>query len=163
MVTNFTGSVFASNAPVIAHQVNCKGVMGGGIALQVRQRYPSVFTVYKAMCKKTQPENLLGTIQPCLCGGAQERWIVNCFAQDGYGTDKQHTNYQALEQCLRELRKWAIAHGHKKIAIPYGMGCGLGGGDWQIVSDILKKVFHDNRVDAEIWKLPEKKFGGGWR
>ena len=163
MVTHFTGSVFASNAPAIAHQVNCKGVMGGGVALQVRQKYPSVFTTYKAACKKLQPDQLMGTIQPCLCGGFQERWIINCFAQDGFGTDKQYTDYEALEKCFRKMRRWAIERNVEKIAFPYGIGCGLGGGDWTVIHDLLKKVFYDSRVTAEVWQLPEKNFKGGYR
>ncbi|MBO5000015.1 MAG: macro domain-containing protein [Bacteroidaceae bacterium] len=161
MVVNYTGNVFDTGAHVICHQVNCKGVMGGGIALTIKRKYPSVFSAYKAMCKKMTPESLLGKIQPCICGGAKEIWIINMFAQNEFGTDKRQTDYEAFEACCRELREWAILNGHKKIAMPHGIGCGLAGGDWNVVLNILKKVFYNNKVDVELWKMPTKQ--DAWR
>lgn len=161
-IVTYTGDVLQSGAHVIAHQVNCKGVMGAGVALQIRQKYPNVFSAYRAACKKSSPEALLGKIQPCLCGGATERWIVNCFAQEGYGMDSVQTNYVAMESCFIKLRDWAILNGHKQIAIPYGIGCGLAGGDWNVVKDILNRTFVGNQVVLEIWKLPNNKKSGGF-
>ena len=161
-IVHYTGDVLQSGAHVIAHQVNCKGVMGAGIALQIRQRYPHVFSAYRSVCRKSTSEDLLGKIQPCLCGGASERWVVNCFAQTGYGTDTVQTDYAALESCMTKLRDWAIFNSHKQIAIPFGIGCGLAGGSWDVVSGILARVFNDNRVVLEIWKLPNNKRTGGY-
>ena len=152
-ITNFTGDVFKSNAPVIAHQVNCKGVMGSGIALQVRQRYPNVFHTYRARCRGEGPAALLGSIQPCRCGGAMERWIVNCFAQESYGVGVCHTNYTAFKLCFQRLHCWAQANGIKKIAIPYRIGCDRAGGDWGIVHKILREIFGESNIDLEIWRL----------
>lgn len=153
-ITHYTGDVLCSGADVIAHQVNCKGVMGKGLAATIRKRYPNVFTVYKAACKRVPSSNeLLGKIQTIPCGGSTERWIVNCFAQDGFGTDKCYTDYAAFESCFRKLRDWAIQNGHKKIAVPHYIGCGLAGGDWNRVTRILENIFDDHKVILEIWKL----------
>lgn len=160
-IVHYTGDVLQSGAGVIAHQVNCKGVMGAGIALQIRQKYPNVFSAYRAVCKKSTSEDLLGKIQPCLCGGASERWVVNCFAQAECGTAAVQTDYAAFESCMTKLRDWAVFHDRKRIAIPFGIGCGLAGGSWNVVSSILSRVFSDNGVVLEIWKLPNNKKGGG--
>lgn len=37
--------------PIICHQVNCKGVMGGGLAKQIRDVYPNVYYIYKRKCE----------------------------------------------------------------------------------------------------------------
>ena len=47
-----TGNVLDSNADVIIHQVNCQGVMGSGVAKQVKDRYPVVYEMYKAKCNE---------------------------------------------------------------------------------------------------------------
>ena len=39
------GDIFLSNADAILHQVNCQGVMGSGVAKQVREKYPIVVSI----------------------------------------------------------------------------------------------------------------------
>lgn len=46
------GDVFKCKEDLIIHQVNCKGVMGGGIALEIRKRFPQVYNRYKEECNK---------------------------------------------------------------------------------------------------------------
>ena len=155
MVYNFTGNVFDSGAPAVAHQCNALGIMGAGVALQVKQRFPSAYNAYRSLCKRSEADALMGHIQPCLCGGSKERWIINCFAQRAIGTDTKQTDYQALESCFREIHDWAIQNHIRKVAIPHGIGCGLAGGDWDTVLGILKNVFNDYKVDIEIWKMDQ--------
>src|SRR2546428_13057667 len=45
------GDIFDSKAQVIVNTVNCKGVMGKGLALAFKQRYPAMFAVYQQECK----------------------------------------------------------------------------------------------------------------
>ena len=40
------GNVFDSDADIICHQVNCQGVMGSGVAKEVRERFPNVYEQY---------------------------------------------------------------------------------------------------------------------
>ena len=51
MVSHLTGDLLVAqeelNLDVICHQVNCQGVMGSGIAKQIRDTYPIVFENYK--------------------------------------------------------------------------------------------------------------------
>ena len=58
-----------------------------------------------------------------------------------------------LEQVFINLRKRFPS---ASIGIPYKIGCGLGGGDWNIVEDIIKTVFRDKKSDSvTIYKLEE--------
>ena len=67
--------------------------------------------------------------------------IVSFFGQEYYGTDRRHTNYFSLLNGLKTVFDYAETQGYS-VAIPYGIGCGLGGGDFDIVlltmKDILK-------------------------
>ena len=61
------GDIFECNDDAILHQVNCQGVMGSGVAKQVRERYPYVYKQYRQLCENAIEEgiSLLGTIQKC--------------------------------------------------------------------------------------------------
>ena len=48
------GDIFDTDCDIIVHQTNCQGVMGHGIALQVKEKYPSVYERYKACCEQAE-------------------------------------------------------------------------------------------------------------
>lgn len=52
MLKYYNGTVFNSDAEVLVNTVNCFGVMGAGIALEFKLRYPEMFLKYKDMCEK---------------------------------------------------------------------------------------------------------------
>lgn len=137
-----------SNADIIAHQVNCMGVMGSGVAKQIKAKYPNVFATYKRFCEsqKKHPEKMLGTVlisvEQSEEVGFPKRCIANLFAQYKYGRDgKCYTDYEALEKSLKGLANYANSM-HLTVAIPYKMGCALGGGDWDnIVFPMIEQIF----------------------
>lgn len=137
MIYNIISNVFDANAAIIAHQVNCMGVMGSGVAAEVKRRFPDVYTAYKQKCDENYGRSikLLGTVQICpvtfLNDGRPRTYIANLFGQYHYGRDRsiRYTNYDALEQCFSKLAEFAMSQ-NLRIAIPYKIGCGLGGGDW---------------------------------
>ena len=79
--------------------------------------------------------------------------IANMFGQDAYGTDKQYTEIDKLESCFFKLYKYAIEH-NLSIAMPYGIGCGQGGADWNIVYSLLQKYFAvpGSRIQLTLYK-----------
>ena len=73
------------------------------------------------------------------------------FAQDDYGYNgKCYTNYAAFQECLQSLKR-QVPNG-VTIAMPYKIGCGLGGGDWgtvmQLILDELSPYY-----TVELWRL----------
>ena len=131
---------------LMAHQVNCKGVMGAGLARQIRAQFPAVYEAYRRACNNVaKSSDLLGKIQI-------KQGIVNLFAQDGYGTDRRYTDYKALETCLSKLASYMTEHKMKTLALPYGLGCGLGGGDWKVVHEIIRDIFTPSEITVYICK-----------
>lgn len=74
MIIYKDGDILTSTADVICHQVNCKGVMGAGLAKQIKQKYPAVFKLYKKRCDEdakmrkisgSSKSGLLGLPQIC--------------------------------------------------------------------------------------------------
>ena len=116
---------------IIVHQVNCQGVMGTGIALQMRQKFPTVYERYRTFKFK------LGQIQ--LIKIIDNLYICNLAGQDRYGRDKRYTNYEALKAGFTKLNAWAKDK-NLPIFIPKFMGCSNAGGNWKTVSNIISST-----------------------
>lgn len=126
----------AKDRSIILQQVNCQGVMGSGIARQIRERYPDVFTSYKKKCDehKDNTAELLGEVDYYI---APDYLIANCFGQNFYGQGIKHTDYDALRKCFENV----ACNKAEPIGIPFKIGCGLGGGDWEVVYKMICEVF----------------------
>lgn len=156
-ITVYNGDILTSDADVIVQQVNCCGIMGAGLAKQIKERWPKVFEEYKRQCELPNAQgydrsHLLGKVQcskvtDCITG--RQIIIANIFGQNRYGTDKRYTDYKALTKGFIEI---ADGFNGKIIAIPEKIGCGLAGGDWKIVSHIIAGVFADTTGAVQIWK-----------
>ena len=147
------GNVFDSDADIICHQVNCQGVMGSGVAKEVRERYPKVYEAYHTYCEsnKDYPARMLGVAQIVPVDEKESRWLVNCFGQNSYGYDgKQYTSVGALMEALIYVAEQARQF-NWKVAMPYKIGCVRGGADWDTVKKIIDVTFQG--VDVELWKL----------
>lgn len=136
------GDIFDSNANAILHQVNCMGVMGSGVAKQVKEKYPLVYENYKSYCDSYGANGVFNTVQICPIG--DDKHIVNLFSQLRFGYDgKCYTDYKALKSCLKRVNEYFAG---RTVAIPYLMGCHRGGGDWNVVS----KIIEDTLVDCSV-------------
>ena len=137
------GDIFTGYINIIGHQVNCQGVMGKGIASIIRSDYPKAYDEYISFSKDNK-DNLLGRTQVVGCGG---KCICNLYAQEYYGNDKSvvYTSYEALRKSLTTLKEYAKSKG-LVVGLPYGIGCGLANGDWNVVYNIIKEVFGDYYV-----------------
>ena len=146
MIKHIKCDIFESGADIICHQVNCQGVMGSGVAKQVKEKYPMVYREYKAVCNMYQPSELLGL--NLITYIDKTHMIANLFGQERFGYDgKCYTNYDSLLNALEQLRD---GYSNKTIAIPYLMGCHRGGGDWDTVYEMIEKVFADSNCDILI-------------
>lgn len=151
------GNVLNTECILIAHQVNCKAVMGSGVAFDIKKRYPEVFKAYKDMCNAyhRDPNLLLGRVGIARCKDG--RIIANIFGQNDYGRvnndNRLFTNYDALDKGFSFLYNYCLSLKIKKIAMPYMIGCGRGGGDWSLVKMLLKRYYENSKVDLELWRL----------
>lgn len=148
MIEYRKGNLLDVTSGVIAHGVNCQGVMGSGVAKAIREKYPNVYNSYTKYCKPYTSEDssvLLGNVQFCKVSSDLE--VVNCFTQDFYGTNKRHVNYEAVAECFASLNKRSKLYG--QLNIPK-IGAGLGGGDWNVIESIIKSEY---KADVIVWEL----------
>jgi O-acetyl-ADP-ribose deacetylase (regulator of RNase III) len=141
-----TGNALDVSRGLILHQTNCIGVMGAGIALQIAKKWPQVEQEYHAYCGAVKhPREILGTIQ--FAKVTDELWIGNLFGQIAPG--HRATVYEAYPKTLREVVE---EFEDFPIHIPYGIGCGLAGGNWDVVYPMLEHFLAPIK-EVTIWRL----------
>lgn len=149
------GNLLDTKTDVIAHQVNCQGVMGSGVAKQIRDKWPVVFEeyykLYSAYKKSQSPGDLLGYAQIIPLGDSGKN-VANLFGQDRYGIGERHTNYEALYRALLDLKNQMEANSLSSVAFPYKMSSDRGGADWDIILAMIKSIFKNTDITIEIWK-----------
>lgn len=144
----------------IAHQVNCQGVMGSGVAKAIKEKYPKAYEFYKGYCEIKSSKELLGTSQEVHCE-IGKRTVINLFGQEFYGYDGCcYTSYVALTTALDSAFKFIVRENNYyndplEIAVPYKMGCDRGGGDWKVVSKILEELSDKYGVNVYIYSLTD--------
>lgn len=137
------GDILKTKANIIVQSVNHQGVMGSGLAKQIKNKYPDIIHGYVQVCNSKKYRWLMNTGYVYWYTGfstdGSYQQIACVFGQENYGTDRRHTNYISLLNGITSVFEYAESQGFS-VAIPYGIGCGLGGGDWEIVLTMIKDV-----------------------
>ena len=142
----------------LAHCANAQGVMGAGIAKQIAKEYPKVLTEYKQdlnnwyyQGKERSFEKMLGKVSEL-----SNPYIFSIIGQADVGTDKRQVNYGAIAAGLSQIIATHVNENKFKLGIPKYMGCGLAGGDWEIMSEIIYGMFrHVHNIDLYIIEYKE--------
>ena len=110
--------------------VNCVGVMGAGVALAFKQRYPAMFKAYKQDCAA-------GLVKPgkMHVWRSNTEWIIN-FPTKRHWHDG--SRYEDIEVGLEALAAYLKIHAPLRVTLP-ALGCGNGGLNWSRVSEMIKK------------------------
>lgn len=134
------GDIFESSAQTLVNTVNCVGVMGKGIALGFRQRFPEMYREYVALCARGEVR--LG--RPYLWQSMVRPWVLNFPTKHHW---RESSSLEAiiagLEYLEEHYRRWGI----ESLAVP-PLGSGLGGLDWRIVGPTLYQ--HLARLDIPV-------------
>lgn len=150
-VRETVGDLLRSHENVIGHQTNCLGVMGARLAKEIKGKYPQVYEEYVKYCLvQKRSFSLMGTCQ-IVEAEPGVKWVANLFGQFEVGTHKKQTEDAYLKKALETLKNEAQKN-EWSVALPYQLGSGLGGGDWNEIRKIIDDVFHDYPVT--IYRLP---------
>jgi O-acetyl-ADP-ribose deacetylase (regulator of RNase III) len=143
--TNCDGSIFESQCEVLVNPVNCVRVMGKGLALEFKKRYPEMFEDYQHLCKPGGIE--IGIVYIHNVKG-RNRFIVS-FPTKRHWKDSSKVPY--IESGLENLALKLATSDVTSIAIP-ALGCGLGGLDWTDVEPLIReKLGAIDRLDVELY------------
>ena len=129
--------LFTTPCDVIAHGCNVQGVMGSGVAKLIKEKYFNAYQEYYNLY--TQGKLTLGTVQIVKFS---QKYIANCVTQRYYGKEnKVYVDYEAFAECMKKLN-YVGKSKNLTIAMPK-IGSGLGGGNWDILEEIIEEEFQD--------------------
>lgn len=150
--------IFATHLNAIAHGVNCQGVMGAGIALEVKRRYPEAYNGYVRYLNRYDPiqYTAIGTMHPYRVPGSNLH-ILNCFTQVDTAKRRGEVaiSYQAIFTSFSVAGVYCKENGIEELAIPQ-VGAGLGGGNWKIIYQLIANTLALYGVTPIVYVLPSR-------
>lgn len=152
------GVVESTTDWILAHGVNCQGVMGAGVAKDVKRRYPPAFDRYADCIYQVDSrvdhyiqryKMLMGSVKFVKVDKKKRGYIANCFTQEQYGRDKSvvYLSYDALYHSLSEVARYSLYEKDLMVYAPL-IGCGYANGAERIVRAIFAQVFESEYPDA---------------
>lgn len=137
MIEVINGDLLDATEQYIGHQTNCLSKSAAGLAKSLFDKFP-----YANSYVDREDEDVLGSIK-IFGNGEDKRFIINMYAQFYPGHSKYpdsikdgiKTREKAFHQCLLKIARLPDL---KSIALPYLIGCALGGGDWLHYLETLK-------------------------
>jgi uncharacterized protein YwgA/O-acetyl-ADP-ribose deacetylase (regulator of RNase III) len=143
MIRVLLGDLFESGAQTWVNTVNCVGVMGKGVALGFKQRFPEMFADYERRCERGEVR--LG--RPYLFKQLVEPWILNFPTKQHW---RQVTNIHDIIAGLQYLRCRYREWGITSLAVP-PLGCGNGQLEWRVVGPTLYRYLKQLEIPVELY------------
>lgn len=148
MIRYVTGDIFETDAAALVNTVNTVGVMGKGIALQSKRRFPDNYEAYRRACEAgdVTPGKMFVWRSDQL---GNPQWIINFPTKRHW---KGKSRLEDIEAGLRDLRRQISALRIESIAVP-PLGCGNGGLDWSRVRPLIARALQDlDGVEVEVYE-----------
>ena len=136
MIEFTTGDILKAEAEALVNTVNCYGVMGRGIALQFKKKFPENFKQYKKVCdaRELHPGRMFVFSTEEMFN---PKYVINFPTKNHWkGRSKIEDIDSGLEALVDDVRRLGI----QSIAIP-PLGCGLGGLKWEDVRPRIESAF----------------------
>jgi O-acetyl-ADP-ribose deacetylase (regulator of RNase III)/uncharacterized protein YwgA len=137
------GDILASQAQTLVNTVNCVGVMGKGIALEFKKRFPDMFEDYVRRCKRGEVR--LG--RPYLYRPMWGPWVLNFPTKDSWRSVSRLSDIvSGLIYLEKHVEEWGIT----SIAVP-PLGCGNGQLEWRVVGPTLYRHLSTLNIPVELY------------
>lgn len=144
-ITIVHGNIFNSKAQTIVNTVNCVGVMGKGIALVFKLRYPNMFELYQKYCA----QHLIGIGKLWIYKGDEsDPWVLNFPTKTHW---KLPSEYDYIEKGLQKFVETYKEKGITSVAFPL-LGANNGGLDGEKVMQIMQDYLSQCDIPVEIYQ-----------
>jgi O-acetyl-ADP-ribose deacetylase (regulator of RNase III) len=143
MIEFVQGDFFDFEASIRVNTVNCVGVMGAGVALLFKDRYPDMFLDYKRACERNE-------VKPGYPHVWQSVDLFDKFTIINLPTKihwRNPSEYQYIEDGLIWLEQYLKENDDAIVTLP-ALGCGLGGLEWKKVRALIEKYL--NHLECKI-------------
>ena len=139
----FVGDILKSKAQTLINTVNCVGIMGKGIALEFKKRFPEMFKDYVERCERKEVK--LGV--PYLYKTLFPPQIVNFPTKDHWKSVSRISDIElGLQHLLRHYKEWGIS----SLVVP-PLGCGNGQLEWRAVGPLIYKYVKQMDIPVEMY------------
>ena len=129
------GNILSADVEALVNPVNCVGVMGKGLALELKRAFPEVFRVYQRACRAGEMRP--GHMHVVETGNATgPRLVIHFPTKRDWRDDSRIDD---IESGLKALVSEVSRRHLRSIAVP-ALGCGLGGLDWEAVRPLIEKA-----------------------
>ena len=143
MIKVTLGDLFGSQAQTLVNTVNCVGVMGKGVALGFKERFPEMYADYVERCKAGQVR--LG--RPYLFHRLVPPWILNFPTKDHWrSVSRLQDIIDGLVYLEGHYKQWGIT----SLAVP-PLGCGQGQLEWRVVGRTLFRYLRRLDIPVELF------------
>jgi O-acetyl-ADP-ribose deacetylase (regulator of RNase III)/uncharacterized protein YwgA len=137
------GDILKSKAQTLVNTVNCVGIMGKGIALEFKERFPEMFKDYEERCNRKE----IRVGQPYLYKSLFGQQIVNFPTKEHWKSISKTSDIESgLNYLLAHYKDWGVT----SIAIP-PLGCGNGQLEWKVVGPLIYKMAKQMDIPVEIY------------
>jgi O-acetyl-ADP-ribose deacetylase (regulator of RNase III) len=149
LIKIIVGNLFESKSQTLVNAVNTVGIMGAGIALEFKNRFPEMYRDYVTRCKRGEVK--IG--EPYLFKNRDPQWILNFPTKDHWRSVSRIDDIvKGLDYLEAHYREWGI----QSLAVP-ALGCGNGQLDWAVVESILYSRLKRLDIPIELY-APFQRF-----
>jgi len=138
------GNIFTSNYQTLVNTVNCVGVMGAGIALEFKFRYPQMYDRYYELCQ----QNMIKIGLLWLYKTSNERIVLNFPTKQDW---RYPSKIEYLEKGLEKFLETYNEKGITSIAFPV-LGASNGGIEEVVALNIMDRYLSKANIPIEIYK-----------
>ncbi len=143
MVKVIVNDIFKSKAQTLVNTVNTVGVMGKGLALEFKRRFPDMYEDYRRRCEAGEIK--LG--RPYLYRRSPLPWILNFPTKEHWrSVSRLNDIITGLNHLIEHYRDWGIT----SLAVP-PLGCGQGQLEWRVVGRTLYRYLQRLEIPVELY------------
>ena len=143
MIRVLIGDMFDSEAQTLVNTVNCVGIMGKGIALEFKNRFPAMYDDYVERCKAGKVR--LG--KPYVFHSLMPPWTLNFPTKDHWRSVSRLSHITVgLEYLEQHYKEWGIT----SLACP-ALGCSNGQLEWRVVGPTLYQYLSRLDIPVELY------------
>lgn len=143
MIKILVGDLFESKCQTLVNTVNTVGIMGKGIALEFKKRFPEMFADYEKLCAEGKVK--LG--EPYLYKKLTLPWILNFPTKDHWRSVSRLSDIiRGLKYFEQHYKEWGVI----SIAMP-PLGCGYGQLEWRIVGPTIYRFMKSLNIFVELY------------
>ena len=137
------GDILQSKAQTLINTVNCVGIMGKGIALEFKNRFPEMFKDYAERCERKEVKPGV----PYLYKSLLPPQIINFPTKDHWKSVSRIADIErGLQLLVSHYKKWGIT----SLAIP-PLGCGNGQLEWKAVGPLIYRYASQMEIPVELY------------